>query len=341
MFEMFHDPSVPFAERRIIDMKNTFFYTSTSADLPYKAIFDYDLYNTLKGGKIIPVHLQLSVTNKCNLNCDFCSFRGRDKHLSLDIDTLKDIVKKFINLGTKAITITGGGEPLCYENINKFLIFCTTMDIKVGLVTNGLLLSNLSPEASKAITWCRISLADSRSDDELKILESILPTVVSNNKHIFWSFSYVVLEKQNHKLQLRAINLAKSLKFGNIRFVRDQENQDTIDLQETKLYIQEKSVLDLCVFDSKDYVGHIGACRVYLLRPFVAADGYIYPCCTLQYNVEGSDFTDDQKICYYAEFNEFIESQKSYKASCQKCFSNHYNNYLEVALNPILFKEWV
>ena len=62
-------------------------------------------------GKIRPYHIQLVPTNRCNANCSWCSFSKADRRLEMDIDEALEIIDYFAHLGTKAITITGGGEP--------------------------------------------------------------------------------------------------------------------------------------------------------------------------------------------------------------------------------------
>ena len=75
-----------------IDIKSSF----TAADsLPIKTLMDAELIHSAKNNnRLIPIHIQLIPTNKCNLNCKFCSCSNRDQSLEMDYITLCDIIIK-------------------------------------------------------------------------------------------------------------------------------------------------------------------------------------------------------------------------------------------------------
>ena len=141
-------------------MKNNSFTAASS--IPYKIIINDGIVSDVKHHSIKPIHIQLNPTNTCNFKCSFCSCKNRNVGEELDFKRLKETIEKFYKLGTRAITITGGGEPLCYSHINDFfqLIINEYDDIKIGLTTNGVLLPKLNNEYFKRLTWCRISVSD-------------------------------------------------------------------------------------------------------------------------------------------------------------------------------------
>jgi MoaA/NifB/PqqE/SkfB family radical SAM enzyme len=62
-----------------------------------------------------PISAEIDLTNNCNLDCFGCDMkhvRGNDE---LDLDTLKHIIDQLRQMNCKAITWTGGGEPLCSQ----------------------------------------------------------------------------------------------------------------------------------------------------------------------------------------------------------------------------------
>ena len=68
------------------------------------------------------------------------------------------ITAKLKSKGLKAVTITGGGEPLLYPMINEMIECLSIRNISTGLVTNGILLSSkLKHKNFNKLTWCRIS----------------------------------------------------------------------------------------------------------------------------------------------------------------------------------------
>ena len=65
--------------------------------------------------------IDLYVTNRCNLACDFCSVEARKKCSELSLDKIKDIIK---DIGSGYALMSGSGSTIIYyiedtENINK------------------------------------------------------------------------------------------------------------------------------------------------------------------------------------------------------------------------------
>ncbi len=85
-------------------------YTAASV-FPAKILVNPELMQEITEDKRIPcTHLQLNVTNKCNLNCPFCSCSARDKRLELSYDKIMEIMSKAKKIGCNAVTITGDAE---------------------------------------------------------------------------------------------------------------------------------------------------------------------------------------------------------------------------------------
>jgi len=321
--------------------KEELFFTSTTSPMPVKAILDEGLYNSLKKERqILPRHLQLSVTNACNSNCSFCSFKNRDKSIELSLESVKDIIDTFITLETQAVTLTGGGEPLCHPNINEILLYCKQKLVKVGLITNGLLLEKLSDESLASLTWCRISFDDNKDINDVEKIASVLRNVCSRAPSVYWSFSYVVLKNQNTEIQRRIVSLAESLNMRNVRFCPDQNNVEDIrlDLTFKNNSIENKNI---CIYDKKVAGDVYPECWLYLLKPFIASDGFIYPCCCSQYSSNKNDFAEIDNICYYKDFEKKLYSMQAFHPTCDKCFFSHYNEYINAILNNIVHGEWI
>jgi MoaA/NifB/PqqE/SkfB family radical SAM enzyme len=325
------------------------FHTSTTSELPLKAMVNKGLEDSIdKYKKFVPVHLQLSVTNECNMHCSFCSFKHRDKSLQLDYAELEKIIDTFLKLGTKAITITGGGEPFCHPDINKLLLYCRDK-LEVGLVTNGTMLNNLEHESAKAITWCRISLSDEQDNKQIENIETALSNVVPKLPgDIGWSYSYVVLKNQNPLMQVRAAKFAKKSGFLNVRFVPDQNNISNIDLEAVKKNMKKNSLLiekgkrltKLCVFDEKPNTEFPDKCWMYLMRPFIAANGVIYPCCCTQYCSFGGKPDAHHIVCHYSKYEQKLNNTEMYKPTCNICFYESHNKWINARLNGVSSLEY-
>ena len=76
---------------------------------------------------VAPVHVRIKPINRCNHNCWYCAYRFKDLKLGEDMD-LSDVIPKekmfeiiddLIDMGIKAVTFSGGGEPLIYPHITE------------------------------------------------------------------------------------------------------------------------------------------------------------------------------------------------------------------------------
>jgi len=80
----------------------------------------------LKADKITPpVHVRLKPINACNHRCFYCCYRNEELYLGQKMnekdmiprEKMREIVKDLSASGVKAVTFTGGGEPLIYPYI--------------------------------------------------------------------------------------------------------------------------------------------------------------------------------------------------------------------------------
>ena len=122
----------------------------------------------LKSGVIAaPVHVRLKPTNVCNHNCYFCAYRTDDLDLGSDInltdriapEKMVEIVEDIIEMGVKAVTFTGGGEPLLYPTFTKTVEDLAAGAVKVSVLTNASQLSGKRAEVlARHATWVRVSI---------------------------------------------------------------------------------------------------------------------------------------------------------------------------------------
>ena len=85
-------------------------FTSASV-FPAKILVNPELMRKItEEKKIPPVHLQLNITNHCNLDCPFCSCSARDKRQQMSYAEIEELMTKAKMLGCEAVTITGVAE---------------------------------------------------------------------------------------------------------------------------------------------------------------------------------------------------------------------------------------
>ena len=314
-------------------------YSFTSANVYPVKLFKAEVLSVDK--KIIPIHIQLILTNKCNLNCAFCSCQDRNQKQELSISKVNEIIKTYSSLGCKAVTITGGGEPLLHKNINNIIKSFHDHKIKIGLVTNGLCLDMLEKDTYQYINWIRISFDDNRQFDQLMINK--LNKVVPNQTSVDWSFSYVITKSVNCKNIQRVVDYANQNKFTHVRLVTNiLDVENIIDMSVIKENISND---DIVLYQGrKQYTAGSCKCLISLLKPVIDAGGQIYPCCGTQYAKEGQqlDYNTDMSMGGIGRIKTLYEQQLFFDGSrCKKCYYRDYNEVLSILLSNIEHKEFV
>jgi len=306
-------------------MINSSSFTSAST-IPAKLFCDPDLVPAISKKHIKPVHIQVNPTNKCPLNCSFCSCKNRNKDLELPIDTLINATEKFIKLGTKAVTITGGGDPLAYEHLSDYIRYLRSKDVKVGFVTNGVLFKQTDTDFFKYVTWCRVSLSD-----EYKLINPKLEHIVSNTP-IDWSFSYVLCPSTKIENLVAAINFANGHKFTHVRIVDDILNTTVSKIDTIRDQLHHLTDDKIVIYQGrKTYTRGHKRCLISLLKPNIGPNGYIYACCGIQYakNPPSLDFSLQDAMGGLDDIERLWKNQDSYNGSdCEKCYYSDYNNVL-------------
>jgi len=297
----------------------------TAADIfPVKLSQDYlTIKCIVEDSYIRPVHLQICPTNKCTRSCNFCSCSNRDKSSYLDMNSICTIIRTFQSMGCDAVTITGGGEPLCHNNLDEIIKEFVKYNINVGVVTNADLINCLPDEIWNLITWCRISCSDEFkiTDKWIKPIER-LATSIGN---VSWAFSYVLTRSPDVDNLIKHIEVAERVGMTHVRIVSDildYSNIPEIDNIDSKLVIRQKR--DKPKRGNKD-------CWISLLKPVIDATGRIFPCCGVQYAERESsrDFVDNMCMGKYEDAISIWNNLERFDGSnCTECYYTDYNNFL-------------
>lgn len=114
-----------------------------------------------------PIHIRLKPTNVCNHDCSYCAYRVDNLQLGADMverDSIPrakilELVEDFAELGVKAVTFSGGGEPFLYPHLVETCEGLVRHGIKFASLSNGALVKGRAAEIfSRHATWLRISI---------------------------------------------------------------------------------------------------------------------------------------------------------------------------------------
>lgn len=88
-----------------------------------------------------PYHVEFHPQDRCNVDCFFCStasLRGKDE---IPMPRFEELLGELNEMGTRAIRLSGGGEPLFHRRIHDFLRAIQASGLPIeNLTTNGVLL---------------------------------------------------------------------------------------------------------------------------------------------------------------------------------------------------------
>lgn len=304
-------------------------YTSASA-FPAKLMQSAIVVEKAHTGIIPPFHAQLIPTNRCNANCSFCSCKNRDRSLELPFEKACWIIETLHCMGCKAITVTGGGDPMVYPSINKLLVLGKIFDIEYGMVTNGIALDKLEAEATRALKWVRISCSS-----EVDRLDLHRKNIL-RYPDIDWALSFVVGANVDRESLRKHIQFAADMpQVTHIRVV-----SDLIDLDNAPGMLQLESDLWRSCDTSKaiwqgrqNYTAGTRDCRIGFLKPVIGPDGKIYPCCGVQYahNQMDMDLPDSMTMCDARQMKAHWDEAVPFDGSkCFRCYYSHYNQALDM-----------
>jgi MoaA/NifB/PqqE/SkfB family radical SAM enzyme len=104
-----------------------------------------------EGRMLAPVQIHLMASNNCGHGCSWCSYRltnedgtktwknskDFDDKANIPWDLMQRTLREAREMGTKAIELTGGGEPFNYPKIEELIDLIHELGFDFGLVSHG------------------------------------------------------------------------------------------------------------------------------------------------------------------------------------------------------------
>ena len=114
-----------------------------------------------------PVHIRLKPENRCNHDCWWCCYRTSSLLMNEKMDEadriprekMREIADDIVAMAVRAVTFSGGGEPLIYPWFVETVQRLVEGGVKIAVLTNG---SALSGETARLLaeraSWVRVSM---------------------------------------------------------------------------------------------------------------------------------------------------------------------------------------
>jgi len=252
-----------------------------------------------------------------------------DRQIEMDLSELKEVAEYFYRLGSRAMTITGGGEPTIHPGIDEFINYTYDMGYHLGLVTNGLAWGNQKMDlpANGKLIWTRMSIIDTESGT---YPVSRIQVLSENLSEVDMGISFTVSKKTSIKTAREVSELCEAIpNMTHIRFV-----EDIVEFAAEKMNEVESACSPIstkAIFQRrKQSENGCKRCLISLLKPMVDATGYVYPCCGVQYAAgeekQALNMPDIFRMCHWRDWPPQVEFNGSI---CKKCYYGDYNRVLD------------
>lgn len=274
-----------------------------------------------KNEPVIPVHVRIKPINACNHHCWYCAYRADDLELGrlmqvkdvLPEKKMLEIAQDLIDLGVKAVTFSGGGEPLTYPHLPQMIEKLSKGGIAVASLTNGSLLTGkVADSLAHFGTWVRVSMDgwDAKSYARLRgVTENEFGRICANiqafnarNSRCSLGVNFII-SQDNTAHVLEFLKFAKSL---GVRHVKLSGCVVSNDGQENNLYHDPiRALVELQVdkarkLEDKNFeiVNHYHQmetcfdktyrqCHMLHLLTVIGADAHVYTCQDKAYTQSG------------------------------------------------------
>ena len=323
-----------------------------------------------------PVYVRIKPINLCNHGCFFCvystGFRVKDgaeidhivsgMHEDMkedDIiprDKMIEILHDLANMGTKAVTWSGGGEPLMHPDIADFMRLTLALKMDLSIITNGQNLVKEKAEVLSDAKWVRVSM-DYTTPEEMhrfrNVPERSFMSVMSNiskfaaikKQSCDLAVNYIV-HRNNYKNLYPFTQLLKESGVENVRFspmyvpdFYDYHNLIAEEVNEQLAKIQTicndrftvNSTYNISPGSSHSSVRSYRRCFIMQTVPVIGADLNVYACHNKAYDSTGKiGSLKDQSfpsLWFSQETKEYMEKFNA-KTTCMHECSNDRKNIL-------------
>jgi len=303
-----------------------------------------------------PVTVELDLTNHCNHRCPECA-GGRRNGDSLGRDEAEKYLSQLVDVGCKAVTFTGGGEPLCHPAAVDLVQVAKGLGLDVGFITNGGLLSRTSIETLlQACCWIRVSLDASdpanymrvhgRDRDEFyRVLRNI--SLLGECKAASTSQCVIGVGYLADKANCTGIpDLAKTLAGLGVNYLQIRPfHRRPEPMQEQVDAAKQHETADFHVFVSTDKYEHADAARQYTycygaeVCGVIQADSGVPLCCHLRGHTttmlgrlrEGKTFRE----IWYGSRKRLVLAELDVDQCIPLCRCDGINRTLHTILQPV------
>lgn len=291
------------------------------------------LYHLKEADRIVinnyqmPITFEIDASNHCQNDCGFCmfAFHLKKNRVHLPMGHYYKALNNFKHIGVKSITFTGGGEPLMNPNIKTMIALALRENLRVGLVSNGILLPTIFDIAPR-LEYVRVSIDSTTRETYKKVKgKDYFDKVCDNIRRLvdvgcIVGISFVVTEENKHEVnEFNNLAIKLAVDYAQIKpelKVCDMESQMD-GIEGDKFFITERYNIDTHSMIQCKLAGLIG---------ILGATGKLYYCCVHRgrENFIIGDLAKQNLREIFADRRNFIPPMNMCNTSCR------YMNYAKI-----------
>lgn len=297
-----------------------------------------------------PRHIQIEVTNRCNMDCSMCPREDLEIELEhMDWEKFTAVVDQL--QAHEDITLTGWGEPFLHPRIFDMIAYCKNREHRVMITSNGLftkpvIVDQILQSGLNALTFSIDSMEESASVAE-----------GHNNNTVYKNIETVAQLRKNKSLSLRlqstlhadcendlydviryagkigceVVNVGRlDRKYAPNLKRPDLKNEERIFQNANRIAKSSGVQLDWIQYSVSQGIKRF-AYRLlrkklhrsgkYCLKTFdnayISREGYVTPCCLLPEAKMGNMLNQNLEDIWQSDgFNDFREN---YRKTCGSC----------------------
>ena len=278
-----------------------------------------------ENSKILPpIHIRIKPTNVCSHNCEYCSYRAENLQLGKDMvirdfipkEKMMEIIDDLDDMGVKAVTFSGGGDPFCYPYLLETAQKFSKTKVKFAALTNGAMMKGeVAKVFAKYATWVRVSIDgwdDKSYSDFRKVPLGEFSRVMENieafsrykkesNGKCYFGVS-IITGKKNASHLFDMVKRFKSIGVNSVKIAPIITSDDGKECNEYHKPISDlvknqiakaKELVDenFEIFDAyhsqlESFKKPYTWCPYAQIQPIIGADLNVYPCHDKAYNLD-------------------------------------------------------
>jgi len=324
---------------------------------------------------VAPLYCRIKPTNRCQMACEWCVYQssfsgmhelagnkdGWKKMKPQDIDEiptpkLLEIIQDLGDMGVKAVTFSGGGEPLLHPGLCDAMRLCLKLGINYSIITNGQALNGARADLLASAAWVRVSI-DYANAEQMKssrgtndrayemVMENLTAFSKIKQPDCELSINWIVTLENHRSLFESALKL-KACGVNNIRF-SPVWRPDFVAYHAPLVGVVEKQMQTLRLLQTDDFKVYSSynltdaqhgktrnhhRCYFLQITPSIGADLGVYGCHNVSYSKHGllgSLKNQSFKTFWFSEdAKKAMEALDPIKVCGHQCAAHHKNDLI-------------